>query len=80
MSQQTAPKLGDDARLQRVCEAIVRESEPGTGFIIFTFPFGSESGQRLRYASNAQRADVVTLLKQWLTVAENPELWMKHTP
>ena len=35
-----------------------------TGFVLLVFPFGEGEGQRANYISNADREDVVTLLKE----------------
>jgi hypothetical protein len=45
-----------------------------TGFILMVFPFGNTDG-RANYISNAERADVVTMLKEQLARFEGqPEL------
>lgn len=45
-----------------------------TGFILMVFPFGNTDG-RANYISNAERADVVTMLKEQLARFEGqPEM------
>ena len=34
------------------------------GFVVLTFPFGDAPGRRVNYVSNAERADIVTSLKE----------------
>lgn len=34
------------------------------GFVLLVFPFGAEEGKRCNYVSNAERADIVVLLKE----------------
>jgi len=48
------------------------------GFLLLTFEFGSGDGQRLHYISNAQRADAINVLKEFLLKAGAAEDWMKH--
>lgn len=48
------------------------------GFILLTFPFGSDEGQRIAYISNAQRTDAINCLKEFLIKAGAAEDWMKH--
>jgi len=42
------------------------------GFILLVFEFG-EGGRRMNYISNAQRADVVTAMKEFISNAESGE-------
>jgi hypothetical protein len=44
---------------------IVGVRQPRNGFILMVFPFEGHEG-RCNYISNAQRADIVTLLKEQL--------------
>lgn len=41
-----------------------REKPKRNGFVLLVFPFGAEEGQRCNYVSNAERADIVVLLKE----------------
>lgn len=51
-----------------------RGPERQTGFILMVFPFGNNEG-RANYISNAERADVVTMLKEQLARFEGwPEM------
>lgn len=40
------------------------------GFALFVFEFGKVSGGRVNYVSNADRADMLTAVKEWLARAE----------
>ena len=42
--------------------------------------FGEDPGQRVIYASNADRKDAVNALKEWLIKSGAEEDWMKHLP
>ncbi len=46
-----------------------KKEDRHTGFMLLVFPFGDRSG-RANYISNANRADVVTLLKEQLAYFE----------
>ena len=48
------------------------------GFILLTFPFGDDPGKRIAYISNAQRADAINCMKEFLIKAGAAEDWMKH--
>lgn len=34
------------------------------GFVLLVFPFGAEEGKRCNYVSNAERKDIISLLKE----------------
>lgn len=40
------------------------------GFCLFTFNFGQIDGGRVNYISNADRADMIAAVKEWLARAE----------
>jgi hypothetical protein len=40
------------------------------GFVLLSFPFGESHGGRCNYISNAEREDIVTLLKEQLSYFE----------
>lgn len=48
------------------------------GYVILAFPFGDDVGQRLFYTSNAQRADVIASMKEFIIKNGAGEDWMKH--
>lgn len=67
-------KMGALARaLDELFNGDLRGKDRHTGFCLMVFKFGSEG--RANYISNAERADVVTLLKEQLARFEGqPEL------
>lgn len=40
------------------------------GFALFVFEFGKVEGGRVNYISNAERADMIVAVKEWLARAE----------
>lgn len=63
-----------------MAEAVQARIPDGYGFVVMAFPFGEGGTGRLVYASNAERADVVNLLKEWLIQCGAEEDWMRHLP
>lgn len=60
------------AQMQAIASVLDEQFNPGaargqrtTGFVLLVFPFGNTDG-RCNYISNADRADVVTMLKEQL--------------
>jgi hypothetical protein len=41
-----------------------------TGFVLLAFEFGKTEGGRVNYISNADRADMIAAMKEWLARAE----------
>lgn len=62
-------------RLQETAAMIAVRLPPNTGFILMAFDFGS--GGRLEYIANADRGDVIKLLKAFIAKCDG-ERWMKH--
>lgn len=50
--------------LNRAMVAVTKEFPPKTGVIVFAFDFGGGGG--MSYASNAERADAIRALEEWL--------------
>jgi hypothetical protein len=46
------------------------------GFVLLTFPFGADG--RMEYVSNAQRADVVRALYEFIEITKGK--WAEHVP
>jgi hypothetical protein len=44
------------------------------GFAVFVFEFGQTSGGRVNYVSNADRADMMVAVKEWLARHEGRAL------
>jgi len=61
-------------RLQETARLISVSLPPNTGFILMAFDFGPG---RLEYISNAERADVVKLMREFIDKTEGGK-WMKH--
>jgi hypothetical protein len=64
--------------LRDIAKAISDRLPDNHGFIVLTFPFGNDPDSRASYASNANRADVINVLKEWLIKCSAEEDWMKH--
>lgn len=72
------PKLLDRAFIQSAGDAIKAKLPDNYGFILLAFPFNGEGDKRLVYCSNAQRADALNTVKEWLLKCGASEGWMKH--
>jgi len=71
----------DSPLMQRVAKAVDGELPDNYGFIVLAFPFtgaGGPEDEICRYASNANREDVVKVLKEWLITNGAEEDWIKH--
>lgn len=66
----------DREYLQRAAKAIDAQLPDGFGFILFTFPTGTDQG-RITYTANCDRKDCIAALKEWL-LRQAPEEWLKH--
>ena len=62
-------------RLQELAQYIAVVLPPNTGFVLLAFDFGP--GGRTEYVSNADRQDVVKLLREFIAKTEGT--WGKHT-
>lgn len=47
------------------------------GFVTLVFKFGEHNGDRLMYASNANRNDVVKAMREWCEKVDNDEKFGK---
>lgn len=74
------PQEQEDAKvradLQRLAKLVDSQLPFGWGFIVLSFPF--EAGGRMNYVSNAERADVVRALYEFIETTKNQ--WMEHEP
>lgn len=68
----------DKQYLQEMCRMVASKLPDNHGFVILTFPFGNDPGQRLQYASNANRTDVLNAMKEFIIRNGAEEDWMKH--
>ena len=75
------PQEEDDAKVIRDLQAIGRHVEHqlpfGWGFVVLAFPFGADG--RMNYLSNADRADVVRAMYEFIE-ATKAEKWASHEP
>ena len=72
--------MHDKEYLREMCKILAAKLPDNHGFILLAFPFGEDPGNRMIYASNADRKDVVNALKEWLIKAGAGEDWMKNLP
>ena len=56
------------SRLREAITAVEGIMPPRTGVIVFAFDFGGGGG--MSYISNAQRADAIAALKEWIALQE----------
>jgi hypothetical protein len=75
MSQQEADeKFRSD--LQALARHVDKQLPYGWGFVVLAFPFGA--GSRMNYISNAQRADIVRAMYEFIEATK--EKWGEHVP
>lgn len=74
------PQEQEDAKvvqdLQAIGRTVDRQLPYGWGFIVLAFPFGA--GGRMNYVSNAERADVVRALYEFIEATKQG--WAEHEP
>ncbi len=59
-------------KLQNIAQNIDKELPEGFGFALLTFKFNAEPDtSNLMYVSNANRADIVKAMKEWIEKTEN---------
>lgn len=69
----------DEENVTALCKLIDGFLPEGYHFTLFMAPFGDGThGDRLRYASNANREQVLNMLKEWMLKCGAEEDWMKH--
>jgi hypothetical protein len=77
---ESSPLEVEDAKvradLQAVARFIDKQLPYGWGFILLAFPFSS--GGQMNYVSNADRADVVRAMYEF--IAATKEGWAEHEP
>lgn len=66
------------AFLNDAAKAVTAKLPDNYGFILLAFPFNGEGDNRLVYTSNAQRADALNVLKEWMLKCGASEDWMQH--
>ena len=70
----------DKNYLRELARAIDATLPDNHGFILLTFPFGNDPGSRVAYVSNANRKEVIAVMKEFIITASGEEGWMKHLP
>lgn len=70
--------IGDREYLKNMGRELQKHLPDNHGFILLTFPYGDDSGQRIAYMSSARREDAINVLKEFLIKASGPEEWLKH--
>lgn len=73
-AEQYRPK--DQQWLQECCELVKNKMPETHAFVVFAFPV--HSTDRMYYASNADRKEVIEALKTWLAYQDKAGHWMKH--
>lgn len=73
-------QIRDKDYLREMAKIVASKLPDNHGFILFAFPFGDDPGQRMIYVSNADRKDVINVLKEFIIKAGATEDWMKHLP
>jgi hypothetical protein len=71
------PKRPIRDRMQEMARAVDDHLPNGYCFIVMAFPVGK--GGRLEYASNADREDVLKVMKEFIKYNESGENFNKHT-
>lgn len=74
------PQEKDDAKVRQDLRAIAKTVDQqlpyGWGFVVLAFPFGS--GGRMNYVANAERADVVRAMYEFIQATKDK--WNEHVP
>lgn len=68
----------DKEYLRTMAHTVASHLPDNHGFILLTFPFGDDPGQRIHYVANCDRSDAINALKEFLIKAGAEEDWMKH--
>jgi hypothetical protein len=74
-------KEGDWDQLNMIAANVKSLLPDGYGFVVLAFPFGKPAGDyqnRIRYCSNADRKDIINLLKEMMIAWGEEEDWMRH--
>jgi hypothetical protein len=74
------PQEQEDQKVRADLQALGRHVDHqlpyGWGFVVLAFPFGADS--RMNYISNAERADVVRAMYEFIEATK--EKWAEHVP
>lgn len=68
----------DKQYLREMADVLKAKLPDNHGFILITFPYGDDPGQRMTYTATAERKDCLNVLKEFLLRNDAAEDWMKH--
>jgi hypothetical protein len=76
----STPQEAEDGKVVKDLQALARHVDGqlpyGWGFVVLAFPFGT--GGRMNYISNANRADIVRAMYEFIEATK--ERWAEHVP
>src|SRR4029077_16806737 len=76
----STPQEAEDAKVVKDLQALARHVDRqlpyGWGFVVLAFPFGA--GSRMNYISNANRADIVRAMYEFIEATKGK--WAEHQP
>ena len=76
----STPQEQEDAKvvsdMQKLARLVDTQLPYGWGFVVLAFPFGA--GGRMNYISNAQRADIVRAMYEFIEATKDK--WGEHVP
>jgi hypothetical protein len=76
----TTPQETEDAKvradMQKLARLVDSQLPYGWGFVVLAFPFGA--GARMNYISNAERADIVRAMYEFIEATKGR--WTEHVP
>lgn len=58
-------------RMQKIAKCVDGLLPNKYGFVVLVFKFGNEDGRELMYTSNANRQDIVKVMKEWIQKTKN---------
>ena len=57
-------------KMQGIARNVQKELPQGFGFVVLAFPFGENAKNEMMYVSNADRADIVASMKEFIEKTE----------
>lgn len=64
-------------RMQDIARSVKWRLPENWGFFVMVFPHGEGPERRCNYVSNADRQDVINVIKEWMVRGGAQENWMK---
>lgn len=77
MSNPVPPQDDIRRRLNDIAHAVNERLPEGYGFFVMVFPFKEGPDNRANYTSNANRSDILNVMKEFLIRNGEAEDWMK---